>query len=195
MKSRVFWVLWAALPILVFFWYTGPGQAVEARGIASGHLDQARQAEALGDWTMAAKEYLLAYENLPVDDREGRRGLSLRQARAAFMSGETWNGIANLEELLAEFEGTDASLAAQCRQHLGAAQYFVAWKLRLEGATSDVWKPEAEKARQHFRRLAENAQAKSDPRALAFKKNVESVIWLEQMDLSELAALPLPGGC
>ncbi len=195
MRSRLFWAFWSMVPVIALIWYCGPGQAVEARGVAAAHCDSAEQAAALEDWAKAAEEYGLAYENLPLSDVESRRVLSLRHARASFMSGKTWDGIADMEELLGEFNEVDPELAENCRYHLGTAQYFVAWKLRLEGAKAEIWKTEAEKARQHFRLLAESAQKTGSPRAEAFKKNVESVVWLQNLDLSELQALPLPGGC
>ena len=195
MRSRWFWTFWSILPVIALVWYSGPGQAVEARGVAASHFEVAEQAAALDDWAKATEEYLLAYDNLPLSDVGARRALSLRHARASFMSGKTWDGIADMEELLDQFEKVDPELAESCRYHLGTAQYFAAWKLRLEGAQASIWKTEAEKARQHFRLLAENAQKAGSPKAPAFKKNVESVVWLEQLDLSELQALPLPGGC
>ena len=43
--------------------------------------------------------------------------------------------------------------------------------------------------------LAEDAEARGAAETEDLKKNVESVIWLERMDLAELQSLPLPGAC
>jgi hypothetical protein len=68
--------------------------------------------------------------------------------------------------------------------------------MRLEGATNAEWMAETESSRQHFRLLSENAQKPGDPTlASDFQKNLEAVIRLELMDLSELKALPLPKQC
>jgi predicted nucleic acid binding AN1-type Zn finger protein len=68
--------------------------------------------------------------------------------------------------------------------------------MRLEGATAEEWKPEAEAARQHFRLLAETTkEAPKEGESNAFERSVEATIRLEQMDLSELRAKSLPKNC
>ena len=72
--------------------------------------------------------------------------------------------------------------------------YYAAWLMRLEGACADEWTLETEQARQHFRLLAEDAQAHGEP-AAKHQENLEATIRLARMDLSELKGLPLPKEC
>jgi hypothetical protein len=68
--------------------------------------------------------------------------------------------------------------------------------MRLEGEPKDVWEPEIEAARQGYRLLAEQAEAKGD--ADGKKKHtedVESSIRLARMELSDLQGLTLPSQC
>jgi hypothetical protein len=120
-------------------------------------------------------------------------------------AGELIQSQEQLEQLLSDLEAEDdrdPELTASVRHELATASYFTAWLMRLEGATADEWKPEAERARQQYRLLAEQADdeqpapsAAADDRAAAFKKNLESTIRLEQMDLSVLMSMPLPKDC
>ena len=84
--------------------------------------------------------------------------------------------------------------ATAVRHEIAMTGYHTAWLMRLEGAAAEEWKPEAERARQHFRLLAEQAKTAGDE-PTAFHKNLEATIRLEQMDLSELRARPLPRRC
>ena len=106
-------------------------------------------------------------------------------------------GQEELAALLMELARDDANataLAAAVRQESAWANYYAAWQLRLEGATPDEWKPEAEEARQQFRWLAESALPGSAERE-AFEKDLEATIRLEQMDLGTLMARPKPKNC
>ena len=67
--------------------------------------------------------------------------------------------------------------------------------MRLELAEKKEWKEPLEKARQNFRLLAEQT-AKTDAKASGdHQKNLEAVVRLARMDLSEVQALPLPKKC
>jgi hypothetical protein len=87
-------------------------------------------------------------------------------------------------------------LVREIRANLASAEYYAGWLMRLEGAATEEWMAETESARQHFRLLAEQAQ-QHGAKALAtdYQKNLEAVIRLELMDLSELKGLPLPKQC
>lgn len=180
------------VPVAFAAWYFGPGQDLHARDRSASALDQARIAEQAEDWKLAAELYAEAQDALPVDRLDAQRRLELARARAVIQGGDMWGGIESLEALLDEVESADEELAEAVRAELGAQRYFAAWLMRLEGGEVDEWKPEAELARQHFRLLAEKS---SDEASEAFKRNVEAVVRLEQMDLSELMALPLPKNC
>ncbi|HIA27188.1 MAG TPA: hypothetical protein EYN79_03575 [Planctomycetes bacterium] len=194
-REKLLWTIWAVIPVLLAIWWFGPGQELQARSRVASTVELAITASNEGDWQQAAELFGQAIVEAPIDSLESNRWLRLRASHAEFMSGNTWNGIAGMEEVLDEIKDVDPDLARDARARIATAQYFATWKLRLEGAESAVWKPEAEKARQHFRLLAEGAEARGASESEDLKQNVESVIWLERMDLAELQALPLPGGC
>ena len=194
-REKLLWTIWAVIPVLLAIWWFGPGQELQARSRVASTVELAMAAVEEEKWEEAAQLFGQAIGEAPANSPESNRWLRLRASHSEFMSGNTWNGIAGMEEILDEAKDVDPELARAARARFAAAQYFATWKLRLEGADSAVWKPEAEKARQHFRLLAEDAEARGASEAEDLKKNVESVIWLERMDLAELQALPLPGGC
>ncbi len=107
-------------------------------------------------------------------------------------------GQEQLQKLLTRLEANpdqDPELRKTVSAELAAASYYTAWVMRLEGATAEEWKPEAEQARQQFRLLAERAAAGGDVEAEALAKNLEATVRLEQMDLDTLKAKPLPKKC
>jgi hypothetical protein len=151
-----------------------------------------------GDWESAAAGYGAALQALPVGDSLARETLQLAEARAAVRAGQLIEGQDSLEKLLAELDADGRAgdeIGTAVRHELATAGYYTAWLMRLEGAVADEWKPEAESARQQFRLLAEQAQAAARPAARAARENLEATIRLEQMDLSELMACPLPKNC
>ncbi|MAW61777.1 MAG: hypothetical protein CMJ94_13225 [Planctomycetes bacterium] len=190
--QRIALTAWLMVPVAFAAWYFGPGQDLHARDRSASALEQARAAEEAGDWKAAVEFYATAQKELPVDRVDAMQRLELAEAKAAIMGGDMWGGIESLEALLEATEDTDTELAEAVRAELGAQRYFAAWLMRLEGSGVEDWRPEAELARQHFRMLAEQSDAEA---AEAYKRNVEAVVRLEEMDLSELMALPLPKNC
>jgi hypothetical protein len=190
--QRIALTAWLMVPVAFAAWYFGPGQDLHARDRSASALEQARAAEDAGEWKAAVEFYATAQEQLPVDRVDALHRLELAEARATIMGGDMWGGIESLETLLEEVDGNDVELAEAVRAELGSQRYFAAWLMRLEGSEAKDWKPEAELARQHFRMLAEQSDADT---AEAYKRNVEAVVRLEEMDLSELLALPLPKNC
>jgi hypothetical protein len=101
-----------------------------------------------------------------------------------------------LEKTLRELEEAgsgNSPLGIATRHELATSSYYAAMIMRLEGGAPEDWKPEAERARQQFRLLAE--QTESESPAAVMQQNLEATIRLEQMDLSELLARPLPKNC
>ena len=87
-------------------------------------------------------------------------------------------------------------MANEVRSTLAKGQYYASWLMRLEGAEEAEWKIENESARQHYKWLEEKAAEKGDVEATQmYQKNLETVIRLARMDLSELQGLPLPKEC
>ena len=96
----------------------------------------------------------------PEENVADRRRLELAEAYHRIQAGEMIEGQEKLEQLLADLqqdEKGDPVLLASARHELARSSYYAAWLMRLEGATAEEWKPEAERARQQFRLLAEQA--------------------------------------
>jgi len=198
MRSYLFkgWILLPAVLAVVHF---GPGQHWLQQGDASALANAARVSAQQERWEDAAAEYQAALAALPESTltktaQRERLDLEVALGRALVMSGAMIEGQERLERTLQELETTgptNASTAIAARAELATSNYYAAWIMRLEGATAEEWKAEAELARQHFRLLAERA---GDAEG-AFQRNLEATIRLEQMDLSELLARPLPKNC
>ncbi len=196
MKTRLAWVVWALAPVGVAALHMGPGQCLMKRDDAGAHVRDAHLAEEGKDWTTAAANYAEARELLPEAAESERLKLAVAQAKAHVEAGDFLEGARQFEELIARQAASaapDESVLKELRSELGEVAYLTAWIMRVEGATADEWKPETEKARQQFRLLSESHADDAD--AEGFKKNLEAAIRLEQMDLSELLALPLPKEC
>jgi hypothetical protein len=196
--GRAFWVVWLLIPVGLAAWHFGPGQPQLARDKAGTLLRQAEAAEAKEAWAEAAELYARAAAELPEGDLAQRNRLQVLQARSRIRSGEILEGQEQLDKLLSALSNEPAeskALATDAFHELATASYYAAWIMRLEGATTDEWKPEAETARQLFRFLAERAEQTGDGDAEIFEKNLENTIRLEQMDLSTLQAKPPPKKC
>lgn len=171
----------------------------------------AQSAAGLGRWDEAAKLYQDALEiisDLPENVwrkshlNEIRSQLTLAEAASSMKVGELPESIETLEDLLAETaaqeQASDSAsrMANEVRSTLAKGQYYASWLMRLEGAEEAEWKIENESARQHYKWLAEKAAEKGDVEAIQmYQKNLETVIRLARMDLSELQGLPLPKEC
>jgi hypothetical protein len=198
--NRLATLVWLLVPIALIAWHFGPGQGQLSADKARLYIETAREAASRLQWQKAADRYGDAINELPEEAVHQKRRLELEQARALIQAGKMVEGQEQLESLLDAMEKdttADKKLLAEVRNELATSSYFAAWLMRLEGATEEEWLREAERARQQFRVLAENAaEADADGEAaLDFKKNVEAVVRLEQMDLSELLAKPLPKNC
>jgi tetratricopeptide (TPR) repeat protein len=175
-----------------------PSRRPRSRDRAAEKIADAQKAALSKDWAGAVELYSEALALLPNDDLKTRYQLRLAQANARICTGELPEAKADLETLLADAQKNHApaALVDEVRASLASAEYYAGWLMRLEGAATEEWMAETESARQHFRLLAEKTQAHGT-KALAtdYQKNLESVIRLELMDLSELKGLPLPKQC
>jgi hypothetical protein len=120
----------------------------------------------------------------------------LAKSRALVRSGDVWGGISELETVLENVEENPdlESTELRTREELGTAYYFGARLLRLSGKPAEEWRIESGQARQQFRYLAERARAEGSASEAAdlHQKNLELVLNLEQLDLNDLKAKPLP---
>jgi len=198
MRKRLLIGVWLLIPIVLLAVHYGPGQRGIARDRAAEKLALAQAAENTEAWSEAMQHYADALAALPSTDAKQRYQIRLAAAKARLYSGELPEAKADMEGLLADAQksGGDASLVREIRANLASAEYYAGWLMRLEGAATEEWMAETESSRQHFRLLAEQTQSQPIASlATDYQKNLEAVIRLELMDLSELKGLPLPKQC
>lgn len=196
MKRRFLLSLWLLVPVVLVAWHYGPGQRGLARDQAAERLAVARVCEAGEDWSGALDAYDAVLRSLPATDTAARLRVQLARAKVRIPLGDLPEALEDLEALLPEAAKSDSpELARETRANLATARYYAAWLMRLELAPTEEWMAQAEGARQHFRLLAEEATGSNPQLALDHQKNLEAVVRLERMDLSELESLPLPKKC
>lgn len=189
--------LWLLVPVAIISWHYGPGQDSLSRDQAARFISNARLAETSKDWKSARDYYRQAMDALPAGDTDVRLAVQLSAAKTRMYLGELPEGMEQVDALLDEALQTSANKALQdeIRATSGLMHYYVAWLMRLEGAETEEWTEQTEIARQQYRLLAEQAAAQKDSAADSYQKNLEAVVRLSRMDLSELKALPLPSEC
>jgi hypothetical protein len=197
MKRKLIFLVWLLLPILLLAYHYGPGQLTLAHEKAATLARQASQLEEAEDWAGAVAAYQQAVAALPPEDQDGRFKLRLAAANARMYVGQLPEALQDLDGLLTDMRKANALAPAMhdVRSALAGAQYYAAWLMRLENAPTEEWMEQAENARQNFRLLAEETQKAEPVVAEDYAKNLEAVIRLERMDLSELQGLPLPKKC
>lgn len=196
MNRRLLWCLWAILPIAVAALHFGPGQRLLARDRASRELSAGFAAMEDENWPEATLRLAAARAMLGEDELEARSQLELVEVLSRIEAGEFIEAATQIDEALRRELSSGARRDAVVRKFRsadGEAGYYAAWVMRLEGASEDEWRAESERARQQFRHLTETASDDSERRIA--NENLEAVIRLERMDLSELRAMPLPKKC
>ena len=196
MKKKLLITLWLLVPIVVLAFHYGPGQKRLALDGAAEKIKAAQLAEQQEDWRAAVAAYAEAITALPPGEKLARHKLQLAHANARMFAGELPEAMIEMEGLLSDMlkDKAPATQVREVRGTLASAQYYAGWLMRLEGATTAEWLAETEQSRQNFRLLAEETSAEPAT-SLGYKKNLEAVIRLERMDLSELQGLPLPKQC
>ena len=132
---------------------------------------------------------------LPDDATHLRRDLRIERAKCRMFTSELPQANGELAELVRELgeDGADPEQLARARDAYANSQYYLTWLMRLEGAGRADWEPHVESARQTYRLLAEDAEARGDAAATArHTEDLEAAIRLARMELSELQGLPLP---
>jgi hypothetical protein len=197
MKRRLLFSIWLLVPVALVAYHYGPGQAALGRDRAAALTREAVAREHAEDWSGALAAYRQSLASLPAEDVSGRFRLRLAVANARMYTGELPEAMQELEALLGEMikAAAPAPSLREVRRTLAGAQYYAAWLMRLENAPTEEWMEPAENARQNFRLLAEQTQASAAEGAEDYQKNLEAVIRLQRMDLSELQGLPLPKKC
>lgn len=191
--------LWLCVPLAVAAYHFGPGQDHVKKDAAAGHLAEAARTTAGNDPRAALAAYDRALAALPAGAVSESRQIRLARARLRMPNSQLPEAHDELTALLNELAAdpaADPALHRETRTALASAKYYLAWLMRLEGAAEDQWRPEIEASRQHFRQLAEEAEADGETSTLiTHRQSLESAIRLGRMDLSELQGLPLPRQC
>lgn len=197
MKRRLLFSIWLLIPVALVAYHYGPGQAALGRDHAAALARAAADREQAEDWTGALEGYRNALAALPAEDAAGRFKLRLAAANSRMYTGELPEALQDLDGLLGEMLKANAPApeVRDVRRALAGAQYYAAWLMRLENAPTEEWMEQAENARQNFRLLAEQSQTHEATAAHEYQMNLEAVIRLQRMDLSELQGMPLPKKC
>lgn len=186
-------------PVLAGAYHYGPGQTRLKLDDAAAELSQARLLVEQGDHAQAVAAFTKALEQLPSDRLDETRRIRAERAKSMLLASKLPAAYDELTLLLPELEEdprSAAELLADVRNSLANAKYYLTWLMRLEGKSRDEWEPEIDAARQMYRLLAEQAEARGDRFSLKqHQEDLEAAIRLARLDLSELQALPLPCQC
>jgi len=159
-------------------------------------LAETDRAAADEQWPRAVELYEEALALLPADRQAEARRIRLERAKSQMQAEALPTAHQDLKDLVQELTSDPSAnqeLLAESRAALANAEYYVTWLMRLEGYVREDWEPEIEAARQNFKLLAEQAEAKGDfVAAKKHEEDLESAIRLARMDLAELQGLPLP---
>jgi hypothetical protein len=190
---------WLSVPLAFAAYHYGPGQDRLKDDAAAGFLKAATGAAAAGDHAAAVTACDAALAALPADAVAASRQIRLLRAKERMPVGQLPEAHDELDSLLTELSAdpaADAEVTRETRTALATSKYYLAWLMRLEGGSEEQWMPEIEASRQHFRQLAEEAQAGGQTAMVTTQReNLESAIRLARMDLTELQGLPLPKQC
>lgn len=197
---RTFFILcWLTLPFMAWAYHVGPGQQKMRLDDAGSLLRQASYAASEQDFENAKTLFSQALAKLPEDRKAEGYAIRLALAKTQIDTDQLPEARAALESLLEEMENdslAEPSLIDQTRDSLANAQYYMTWLMRLEGKPAENWEPEIEASRQHYRLLAEKAEAVGDEKELqARQHDLEAAIRLARMDLADLQSLKIPSQC
>lgn len=190
-------LVWLILPILAGAYHYGPGQDRLVLDEASRILAEAGALAKDEEWSRAELKYDEALALLPLENETEIRRCRLERAKAQMQIKklpEAHRDLKILVEDLRSDRGRDEGLFREAQEALASSQYYMTWLMRLEGRPDEDWEPEIESARQIYRHLAEQSEAKepSSEESAKRREDLESAIRLARMELSELQGLPLP---
>lgn len=187
---------WLVLPLGAWAYHEGPGQDRLKLDDVDAIVRDATAHVAAERWPEAVTAYESALATLPAERIDVARRLRLERAKAQMLAAQLPVARADLAQLVDDLlaaSDAEPALLDEARAALANAQYYMTWLMRLEGMPRDKWEPEIEAARQTYRLLAERAAAGGDTAAVTErKKDLESAIRLERMELKDLQGLPLP---
>ncbi len=197
--------LWLLLPVAAWAYHEGPGQERMALDATDAELDLAKAAVAKADWPGAIEHFELAAKELPTLDTPelvaAARRIRLSAAKAKLSASQLPAARREIKDLVQELsedpevknDPVQVALLDEARAAHANAQYYWTWLMRLEGAARTEWEPEVEVARQTYRLLAEEADARGESQqAVSLMEDLEATVKLARLDLEELQGLPLP---
>jgi len=190
---------WLMVPVAFGAYHYGPGQERLKLDDTSRVLADADRLAAGGRAAEAVAAYSQALALLPKDRTREAYRIRLERSKAQMFARQLPEAHAELSALVEELDAdpaAGASLVADARECLASARYYMTWLMRLEGLGREEWDPEIEGARQTYRLLAEQAEARGDRVAAdRHRENLESAIRLARMEPGELQGLSLPSQC
>lgn len=194
-----FLFLWLCVPVVWAAWHFGPGQDAIKRDRSDAALTIAKAEASSADYAAAIEGYDAALAALPKDDLAQSRRIRLARAKARMEAQQLPEAHRELQALYLELSddaGVEREVMNGTREALATAMYYNTWLMRLEGQAREVWEPEIEGARQHFRFLAEqDVGVLTSADQKRSQTGLENAIKLARMDLAELQGLPLPCQC
>ncbi len=190
---------WLMVPVLFGAYHYGPGQEKLRLDDVSRVLADADRLAAAEQWQAASTRYEEALALLPEGRVDESRRVRLQRAKVQVFAHQLPEASAALQELVDQLQddkAADPKLRDEARATLANTQYYMTWLRRLEGVSPDEWEPDIESARQTYRLLAEQDEARGDRKAAEeHREDLESVIRLARMDLRELQGLDIPKQC
>ena len=188
-------LLWLLLPLPVVVLHFGRGQQWLALDKAGDLVRKAETAEKQENWAQADQFYQQASKQAGAQDNALRLRLDLAQTRTRYRMGEAVEAIDRADRLMddAALKKMPVDFQREARELAGRIHYYAGWVMRLEGAGRELWMEEAELARQSFRLLTEKSESEGAVKyASTQQENLESVVQLQRLSLTELMARPLP---
>jgi hypothetical protein len=191
--------VWILVPVLASAYHYGPGQQRMQLDEVQGLLSAARQHVKDGEHAKAEELFTEVLAKLPAEREQETRRVRVERAKSMLLSHQLPKAYDELALLVPELQNdpkADPAILADARESLANAKYYLTWLMRLEGDSRTEWEPEIEGARQTYRLLAEQAQARGDEKGVKkHEEDLEAAIRLARLDLSDLQALPLPSQC
>ena len=188
--------IWLMLPILVGAYHYGPGQEKLKLDQTSSLLSQADSFAQQENWREAVTTYESALALLPKGHDDVRQRVRLERAKAMMLCAKLPAANSELTMLVDELQqkkNVDAKVLDETRAALANSQYYRTWLMRLEGLPRSEWEPEIDAARQTYKMLASQSDvAGQSENTKRHQQDLESVIKLARMDLSDLQGIPLP---
>lgn len=189
-------LVWLMVPVLVGAYHYGPGQEKLRLDDVSRLLADADRLAAEEHWSQASSEYEKALALLPPGRIDESRRIKLQRAKVQMLDRQLPEANAALRDLVDQVEAdrsADPRLRDDARSALANSEYYLTWLMRLEGLGAADWEPQIEDARQTYRLLAEEADARGDTAsAKKYREDLESTIRLSRMELAQLQGLDLP---